>query len=183
MGLDRAFDLSCAAAATVCFAPIVGALALAIRLEDGPPSFFVQERVGRNRRTFAVLKLRTMRDGRVTRVGRWLRETGIDEMPQFLNVLSGDMRMVGPRPLTVADLDRLGWNGAAFDARFDVPPGITGLAQLLGGRSAEESWRLDRRYLETRSIAVDAAIVLLSFGVNVAGKRRVREWIRILARA
>lgn len=176
--LERVFDLACAAGATVCFAPLVGAFAIAIRAEDGSPSFFRQERVGCDRRTFTVLKLRTMRDGEVTRVGRWLRETGIDEMPQFLNVLSGDMRMVGPRPLTPADLARLGWTSAAFDERFTVPPGITGLAQLLGGRTAEESWSLDRHYLETRSLGLDAAIVLLSFAVNVAGKKRVREIVR-----
>jgi lipopolysaccharide/colanic/teichoic acid biosynthesis glycosyltransferase len=175
---ERAFDLACAAAATVCFAPLVGAFAIAIRAEDGGPSFFRQERVGRDRRSFTVLKLRTMRDGEVTRIGRWLRESGIDEMPQFLNVLSGDMRMVGPRPLTPGDLERLGWTSREFDERFSVPPGITGLAQLLGGRTAEESWRLDRRYLETRGVGLDAAIVVLSFAVNVAGKKRVREIMR-----
>jgi lipopolysaccharide/colanic/teichoic acid biosynthesis glycosyltransferase len=83
--------------------------------------------------------IRTMRDGRVTRVGTALRATGLDEIPQFLNILSGEMSAVGPRPLTEADVRRLGWTGAEFDFRWEQKPGLTGLAQIAGRPSPHDA--------------------------------------------
>ena len=121
-----------------------------------------------------------MRGGEVTRVGRWLRATGLDETGQFLNVLRGDMSMVGPRPLTLDDVKRLGWTRAEYDDRWGTRPGITGLAQLLGGGTARGSLRLDRLYVARRSVGLDTQIIAASFVVNVAGKRRTKGWLRRL---
>jgi undecaprenyl phosphate N,N'-diacetylbacillosamine 1-phosphate transferase len=174
----RALDLSCAAAACIVFAPLIALLAVSIWLEDRGSPFFRQTRIGQDRRPFRILKFRTMRDGAVTRVGRWLRRTGLDELPQFANVCRGDMSVVGPRPLTQEDIARLNWSTAAHDWRFALKPGITGSAQLAGGRSARDSSRLERLYLLKQSAALDICIVALSFAINVIGKTRVRGWIR-----
>jgi lipopolysaccharide/colanic/teichoic acid biosynthesis glycosyltransferase len=134
--------------------------------------------VGRQRRSFTIHKFRSMQGQQATSVGRWLRATGIDELPQFVNVLTGDMSVVGPRPLTQADVERLGWSGESHDWRFDAKPGITGLSQLLAGRGVRSSERLDRLYLRRQSPLLDLQLIALSFAVNVAGKRAVRRWMR-----
>ena len=115
-----------------------------------------------------------MRHGQVTRVGRWLRATGIDEIPQFVNVVRGQMSVVGPRPLTAQDVERLGWDTPDTDARFDTRPGITGLAQIFSGGGAGRSRRLDTLYADRASARLDTAVVAASFAVNVLGKARVR---------
>lgn len=171
----RAFDLAASALAAVVFAPAMPVLATAIALDDGLPLLFVQERIGRDRKAFRVLKLRTMRDGRVTRVGRWLRTTGLDELPQFVNVVRGEMSVVGPRPLTSDDIGRLGWDSSEHDARFRVKPGIVGLAQVIGGRTARHTAKLDALYARHVSLRVDASMVALGFVSNVVGKARMRE--------
>ena len=96
------------------------AVAAAILLDDGRPVLFRQPRLGRRRRPFEILKFRSMRDGRVTRVGRLLRATGLDELPQFLNILRGDLSAVGPRPVTEEDAVRFGWTGPSAAARWRV---------------------------------------------------------------
>jgi lipopolysaccharide/colanic/teichoic acid biosynthesis glycosyltransferase len=121
----RLFDLAGACAGLVVFAPAMAVIAMAILLDDGAPLLFTQPRLGYRRRPFSILKFRSMRDGRVTRVGRILRATGLDEVPQFINILRGDMSGVGPRPLTPADVDRLGWTGAEVEFRWQVKPGLT----------------------------------------------------------
>lgn len=173
----RVFDVALAGTACLAFAPLAAGLALATWLEDGGPALFAQPRIGRGRKPFTILKFRSMREGEVTRVGHWLRRTGIDELPQFINVLRGEMSVVGPRPLTEADVQRLGWNGAQHDWRFAVRPGITGLSQLVAGRGARSTQRLDRLYLQRQSLALDVQLVALSFAVNVFGKSAVRRWI------
>lgn len=114
----------------------------------------------------------------MTRVGGWLRRTGLDELPQFVNVCRGEMSIVGPRPLTVEDVTRLDWSSASHDWRFRMKPGITGIAQLAGGRSARHSARLDRLYLRRQSAALDLRIIALSFVINIIGKSIVRAWLR-----
>ncbi len=174
----RVLDLAVAATACMLFAPIVAAVAAATLLEDGGSPLFRQSRVGRHRQPFTVLKFRSMRDDRVTRVGQWLRRTGIDELPQFVNVCRGEMSVVGPRPLTSQDIQRLGWTTAQHEWRFAVRPGITGLAQLLAGRGARSSERLERLYLKRQSLSLDLQLISLSFAANLFGKRNVRRWIR-----
>lgn len=176
----RAVDLIVAGAACAAFAPLVAGIAVATWLEDRGSPLFAQARVGRGRNAFMILKLRSMQGKHVTRVGQWLRRTGIDELPQFVNVVRGDMSVVGPRPLTQSDVDRLGWSGHRHDWRFAAKPGITGLSQLLAGGGARASERLDRFYLRRQNPALDLHLIALSFAANVIGKRTVRRWIRAL---
>lgn len=149
-------------------------VAAAILLDDGGPVLFRQARLGRGRRTFEIVKFRSMRDGRVTRVGRTLRATGLDELPQFLNILRGDLSAVGPRPITEDDARRFGWIGPSAAPRWRVRPGLTGLAQL-AGRSPGEFLRLDRCYARRQSLALDCRIIAMSFIVNLVGKSRARR--------
>ena len=174
----RIFDAIGAAAGLAVFAPAMAAIAVATLVDDGRPVFFRQERVGYKRRRFQILKFRSMRDGRVTRVGRLLRATGLDEVPQFINILRGDMSAVGPRPLTPDDVARLGWSGAQFDFRWECRPGLTGLAQLLGSHADDEALPLDRVHAEAWSPWLDCQLIAWSFAVNAFGKMRVRRWLR-----
>jgi lipopolysaccharide/colanic/teichoic acid biosynthesis glycosyltransferase len=173
----RTFDLAGAGAACIVSAPVLAVIALAIWLEDRGSPFFAQTRIGAAPKPFRILKFRTMREGVVTRVGRWLRRTGLDELPQFVNVCRGEMSIVGPRPLMPEDIARLNWSSAHHDWRFAQKPGITGIAQLAGGRSARHSARLDRLYLRRPGVALDVRVIALSFVVNIAGKAAVRRWI------
>ena len=161
--LKRMFDVAGACAGLVVFAPVMAAVAIAVLIDDGRPLFFRQQRIGYRRRPFSILKIRTMRDGRTTRVGRVLRATGLDEVPQLVNVLSGEMSAVGPRPLTESDVARLGWTGEAFDFRWEAKPGLTGLAQIVGPTLPTEALELDRTYaaqLESATrLPADCAIV------------------------
>jgi lipopolysaccharide/colanic/teichoic acid biosynthesis glycosyltransferase len=174
----RTFDLVLAGTACIAFAPVVVGVTIAIWLEDNGSPLFSQSRVGRERHPFTILQFRSMRAQQVTRVGQWLRRTGIDQLPQFVNVCRGDMSVVGPRPLTEQDVERLGWTGPHHDWRFAAKPGITGLSQLLAGRGSRSSERLDRVYLRRQSLSLDLQLIALSFAVNVLGKRKVRRWIR-----
>lgn len=177
----RALDVLVAGTACAAFAPLVAGIAVATWLEDSGSPLFAQPRVGRAREAFTILKLRSMREQRVTRVGRWLRRTGIDELPQFVNVLRGEMSVVGPRPLTQQDVDRLGWHDRSHDWRFAAKPGITGLSQLMAQPKPSAARRLDRLYLQRQSLLLDLRLIALSFAVNVAGKRPVRRWLRAAA--
>jgi lipopolysaccharide/colanic/teichoic acid biosynthesis glycosyltransferase len=171
----RLFDVVGALGGLVAFSPVMAAIAAAIVLEDGRPILFRQERVGLAQRRFTILKFRSMNGGRVTRVGRILRATGLDELPQFLNILRGDMSAVGPRPLTESDIRRLGWSGPRYDFRWRVRPGLTGLAQVIGGPSASLSACFDRWYVARRSLLLDVRLVALSFAINALGKTRIRQ--------
>jgi len=177
--MQRALDVVGALAGLVFFGLPMAVIAFVIVLTDGPPLLFRQERLGRGRKPFTILKFRSMRDGVVTPIGCLLRATGLDELPQLLNVLRGDISAVGPRPLTAFDVDRLGWGKPSCDFRWSVPPGLTGLAQVIGTRSARHALRLDRCYLARRTIALDLRLIAWSFAINVCGKTRVR---RLLSR-
>ena len=174
----RGFDIAGALAGLLVFAPVIAAVAVAIRLDDGAPIFFRQERVGYRRRPFRILKFRSMRNGQVTRVGELLRRTGLDEVPQFINILRGEMSAVGPRPLTPDDVARLGWSEPAFDFRWTCRPGLTGLAQLLGARADDDALALDRVHADRWRPLLDCQLILWSFVVNAFGKARVRVWLR-----
>jgi lipopolysaccharide/colanic/teichoic acid biosynthesis glycosyltransferase len=176
---QRVFDVVRASAGLAVFAPAMAAIAAAIWIDDGGPVIFRQERLGHCRRPFHILKFRSMRDGRVTRVGGVLRATGLDELPQFLNILRGDMSAVGPRPLTADDVARLGWSGSAFDFRWACRPGLTGLAQLLGARADDDALDLDRIHGRAWRPSLDCELIAWSFAVNAFGKVRVRRWLRV----
>ena len=168
----RAFDIA------GVFSPVMALVAAAVLVDDGRPVLFRQPRLGWRRRHFSILKIRTMRDGRTTRVGRVLRASGLDEVPQLLNILSGEMSAVGPRPLTESDVQRLGWSSADYDFRWEMKPGLTGLAQILGAASMEEALELDRRYAGRWRPWLDCRLIALSFAVNVFGKARVQRALR-----
>jgi lipopolysaccharide/colanic/teichoic acid biosynthesis glycosyltransferase len=176
---QRLFDVIGASAGLLVFGPIMAVIAVAIVIDDGWPVFFDQERVGYRRRPFRILKFRSMRDGRVTRVGRLVRATGLDEVPQFINILRGEMSAVGPRPLTRDDVERLGWSGDTFDFRWACRPGLTGLAQLAGARADDDALVLDRIHASGWSPMLDCQLIAWSFVVNAFGKTRARRWLRL----
>lgn len=175
--MKRCFDIVFSWLAFAIFCVPFTVVSLIILIRDGRPVFFLQKRVGHNKKTFLIYKFRTMKDHQVTATGKWLRLTGLDEIPQFINVLKGEMSIVGPRALTAEDIDRLGWNDDFHQIRWRVRPGITGLAQLYGGQHKKVSWFWDSQYLAHPDVGLDFAIVLLSFAMNLLGKIRVRRII------
>jgi undecaprenyl phosphate N,N'-diacetylbacillosamine 1-phosphate transferase len=177
-GPKRLFDVVGAAGGLLAFSPVMTFIAAAIYIEDGHPILFRQVRLGRARQPFTIVKFRTMRAGRITRVGRILRATGLDELPQFVNILQGHMSAVGPRPLADEDVRRLGWNVPRFDFRWRVLPGLTGLAQVTGAPSGRQSASLDRWYVGHSSLSLDVRLVALSFAINALGKTQVRQFLR-----
>ena len=190
--LKRSFDLLVTVAFLPVLLPVLLIVALAVKLDSPGPALFRQERIGLGNRKFWILKFRTMRvdmqddraekitersDPRVTRVGDFLRRTSIDELPQFLNVLSGDMSIVGPRPHAESTLagSLFTWEvDSAYWHRHVVKPGITGLAQVRGYRGSmfEEQHLRDRlnadlEYVANWSLAGDLRIILLTLNVLV----------------
>lgn len=190
--LKRGFDIAFATAALALLSPLLLLVALLIVLEDGAPVFFVQPRTGRGNRFFAIYKFRSMRsetsdhagarsasrdDDRITRVGRFIRRTSIDELPQLLNVLRGDMSVVGPRPHAVASRagDKLFWEvDSRYWLRHSLKPGLTGLAQVRGLRGATENesdladrLQADLEYLDGWTIWRDVRIVVQTVRVII----------------
>ena len=163
--------------ALTIFSPLMILIAVSIYLEDRGSIFFLQERIGLREIPFLVYKFRTMRDGEVTRVGAILRKTGLDELAQLFNILIGDMNIVGPRPLTKFDIDRLGWSQYKFTKRFSVKPGLTGLAQIYGGKGARISKVFEFSYLKLSSLELDLRIIFITFLINTLGKKRIREFL------
>lgn len=173
--MKQAIEICFSLIVLLCLSPIMLVIALLIKLDDGGPVIFTQYRLGIYKRPFLIYKFRTMREHKVTGIGRYLRKTGLDEIPQLFNIIKGEMCLVGPRPLTYADIRRLGWDRRCFIARWQIRPGITGLAQLYAGRSARFSWRCDKTYLERYSLALDLKIILLTLLMAVLGKQRIRS--------
>lgn len=184
--LRRIVDVSVASCGLVLLSPVILAIAVTLRLTIGRPVVFRQQRLGIAGRPFALLKFRSMRAPipgrenpaydaeRITRVGRWLRRTSLDELPSLLNLLRGDVTLVGPRPLPVFYWPR--FCGAEYE-RFTVRPGITGLAQIRGRNllSWDDRLALDVEYVRQRSLLGDYRIlfgtvpaVLASTGVDAA---------------
>lgn len=173
--MKRLFDLALCLLSLPLVLPLFVLIAFYIWCDDGCPIFFKQTRIGLHRKPFRIFKFRTMRDKQVTRVGRYLRQTGLDETAQWINVVLGDMSIVGPRPLTLSDITRLQWDHPQMDARFTLKPGITGLAQLYGGVGERWTRTMDRLYRSQAGVLLDTRIVFWSVAVNVFGKRRVRQ--------
>jgi len=196
--VKRAFDAMLAAAGLAVSWPVWLAVALAIKLEDGGPVFFRQARYGLGGVPFTALKFRSMvtaeaaqpavaaleHDPRITRIGRVLRQTALDELPQLWNILRGDMSFVGPRALAIAEVE-VGSDGRAvpqselpgFAERHQVRPGLTGLAQIYGSRDLPriKKYRFDRLYARRRSFALDIRLVLLSFWITALGRWERRD--------
>ena len=191
----RAIDILGSSAALLMLSPVLIAAAIATKLTSPGPVFFLQERVGLNKRRFKIYKFRTMvvnaealmasleskneaggpvfkmqDDPRITPIGKLLRRTSIDELPQFINVLKGDMSLVGPRPLPVRDYK--GFNEDWQRRRFSVKPGITCLWQV-GGRSGitfDQWMRLDLQYLDEWSLWLDVKILLKTVPAVLKGQ-------------
>ena len=188
----RGFDVALSALVLALLAPLLLAVALAITLEDGGPPLFIQRRVGRGNRFFLIYKFRSMQvrrassdgaqsaardDTRITRVGQLIRSTSIDELPQLLNVLKGDMSLVGPRPHAIASHagDKLFWEvDERYWLRHALKPGLTGLAQVRGLRGATDSEQdlasrlnADLEYLNGWSIWRDLWIIMATLRVLV----------------
>jgi lipopolysaccharide/colanic/teichoic acid biosynthesis glycosyltransferase len=195
--LKRPFDIVLATSMLVCSGVVWAAIALAIKLEDGGPVFYRQERWGRHQTRFRVLKFRSMvassdrdfgvrqatqHDHRITRVGRFLRATGLDELPQLLNILGGDMSFVGPRALSTDERNQAGepirYEGTpGFATRLLVRPGLTGLATIYLPKDASSplKFRTDLLYVRRLSFWLDVRLVVLSFWISFRGKWETRS--------
>ncbi|KAA0014692.1 sugar transferase [Billgrantia pellis] len=171
--MKRLFDIGVALPALMLLAPIMATVALLVRWRLGAPVLFRQTRPGRHGRPFEMIKFRTMRDAsdrdghplpdaaRLTPLGKWLRATSLDELPELWNVLKGDMSLVGPRPLLMEYLPLYTPRQAR---RHEVRPGVTGWAQV-NGRNAltwEQKFELDVWYVDNRSMWLDLRILLLT---------------------
>jgi exopolysaccharide biosynthesis polyprenyl glycosylphosphotransferase len=192
--VKRLLDFSVALLALPVVLPVMGLCALAIRLDSPGPALFVQERVGLKKRRFSMLKFRTMIDGadrlqaqlehlneaqgpifkmandpRVTRVGRFLRRTSLDELPQVLHVFTGKMSLVGPRPMSLRDVEL--FDQGIQRKRFSVKPGLTCLWQISGRSQLPFSkWlELDLYYIEHWSLSLDLKILLKTVPVVLRG--------------
>lgn len=185
----RMLDLAVAIPSLILLSPLLIVLAVVVRARLGRPVLFRQQRPGLHAVPFTLLKFRTMRDGlglsneaNLTRLGRFLRRTSFDELPQLFNVLKGDMSLVGPRPLLMAYLDRY---SPEEMRRHEVKPGITGWCQI-NGRNAltwAERFTLDLWYVDNRSFLLDCRILLRTIwtvvkreGVDPPGKAAVEEF-------
>jgi lipopolysaccharide/colanic/teichoic acid biosynthesis glycosyltransferase len=196
--LKRAFDLALSGAGLVASAPLWAVFAAAIKLEDGGPVFFHQERVGLAGRPFMAIKFRSMRpdaeagigaiqaaedDPRVTRAGRFMRATAMDELPQLWNIFRGDMSFVGPRALRPGEIEA-GRGGVlerledvpGFATRVSVRPGLTGIAQVYAPRDVprRHKFRYDRIYVKNHSWCLDVRLILVSFWISVHGTWEAR---------
>jgi sugar transferase EpsL len=194
--LKRSIDLVAAFGGLLVLAPVLAILALLVRWSLGSPVLFRQMRPGLNGKPFTILKFRTMRNNndesgslsalsdetRLTKVGRVLRSTSLDELPELWNVLRGEMSLVGPRPLLTRYLERYTPEQAR---RHEVRPGITGWAQV-NGRNAitwEQKFALDVWYVDNHSLSLDMKILLLTIkkvglraGINASGGATMPEF-------
>jgi lipopolysaccharide/colanic/teichoic acid biosynthesis glycosyltransferase len=191
--IKRAFDCALSGVGLIVSAPAWMLFAAAIKLEDGGPVFFRQARVGLGGRTFDALKFRSMvrdaekrtgpvqaaeNDPRVTRIGRFMRATAMDELPQLWNIFAGDMSFVGPRPLRPGEVEVRGDGRLVqldqipgYHARHSIRPGLTGLTQVYASRdiSRTSKFRLDQVYVKRASFWLDLKLILVSFWITGTG--------------
>ena len=183
--VKRLMDLVICLIAMIPATPIMLLVALAIKLEDGGPVFYKQARMSLDGKVFDILKFRSMivdaekdgksvpatgRDPRITKVGRFTRATRIDELPQLLNIIKGDMSIVGPRPERVEHMEKYGEDVPEFDFRTKVKGGLTGYAQIYGkyNTSPYDKLRLDMMYIENYSLTLDIKLILLTLRIMLS---------------
>lgn len=172
--IKRTFDIVAALGGLVVFSPVLLVSGVLIKSKLGSPIFFRQKRIGKDNKEFEMIKFRTMKDvkdkfgndlpdsERLTKLGKLLRSLSIDELPELINILKGDMSLIGPRPLLI---EYLPLYNARQIKRHNVLPGLTGLAQV-SGRNAiswEDKFELDVKYVEEWSLKLDAKIFFLTF--------------------
>ena len=186
--MKRVLDVVMVLLTVALWAPLMLVIALWTAVAMGRPVFFVQERPGRNGKPFKLMKFRTMRNvegsdaARLTRLGRWLRASSLDELPELLNVLKGDMSLVGPRPLLLRYLPRYTTEQAR---RHEVRPGMTGWAQV-NGRNAiswEKKFEYDVWYVDHQNVWLDLKILCLTVwrvmtrkGIHAEGEATMGEF-------
>jgi lipopolysaccharide/colanic/teichoic acid biosynthesis glycosyltransferase len=192
--MKRTFDILLSSIGLLLSAPLWAIIMLRIKFEDGGPLFYFQERVGKDGRIFEVIKFRSMfvdaekktgpiqateHDPRVTRIGRILRKTAMDELPQLVNIWKGDMSFVGPRALRPEEKEVRGDSSSVdissipgYEGRLAVTPGLTGLAQIYLPADAlrKNKFRYDLMYIKNRSFCFDLKLVFLSFWITFRGK-------------
>ncbi|EEL67299.1 MULTISPECIES: sugar transferase [Bacillus cereus group] len=184
--LKNIADFFIALLGLVILSPILLLFVLAIKLESNGPAFFLQERVGLNGRVFNIIKLRSMyidaekngaqwakkNDSRVTKIGAFIRRTRIDEIPQLINMLKGDMSLVGPRPERPIFTEQFNKEIPEFKNRIVVKPGITGWAQVNGGYdiSPKEKLEFDIYYIKNLSLFMDGKIIFKTIKVVFTGE-------------
>lgn len=197
--LKRLFDILLSSIGLIGSAPLWLLFSLAIVIEDGLPVFYFQERVGKNGRLFNAIKFRSMiktaekntgpvqaveNDPRVTKTGRLLRKTAMDELPQLVNILKGDMSFVGPRALRPKEKEVHGSHDETaiedvpgYRDRLDVRPGLTGMAQVYLPSDAlrKEKFRYDLLYIKNQSFLLDLKLIFLSFYITFRGKWESRQ--------
>jgi lipopolysaccharide/colanic/teichoic acid biosynthesis glycosyltransferase len=193
--LKRSFDILLSGMGLLLSSPLWLLFALVIKLEDGGPVFYGQQRVGRYGRPFKSWKFRSMvpdadqhlqakdNDARVTRAGRLLRATAMDELPQLWNILVGDMSFVGPRALMPEEIE-VNSSGElvpmekipGYEIRHQVLPGLTGVAQIYAPRDIprRNKFRYDRLYIQRQNFWLDIRLILLSFWITFRGTWEVR---------
>jgi lipopolysaccharide/colanic/teichoic acid biosynthesis glycosyltransferase len=188
--LKRVVDATLAGLGLIAAAPVWLAVATAIKLEDGGPVLYTQSRWGRHKKPFKVYKFRSMiadsdrkfgaiqageRDSRITRVGRLLRRTSLDELPQLLNIFRGDMSWVGPRALPINERQVNEEHHVpdeqvpGFDTRCLVRPGLTGIAQIFAPRDVprRQKFRYDSFYIARQGLALDLALIAMSLWISL----------------
>lgn len=180
--VKRTMDIVLCSIAMIVAAPIMLVVAIAIKLEDGGPVFFTQKRATIDGKTFDILKFRSMivdaekygqvipateKDPRITKVGNVIRATRIDELPQILNILKGEMSIVGPRPERVEHVEKYSKEVPEFSYRLKVKGGLTGYAQIYGkyNTSAYDKLRLDLMYIEKYSLLLDIKLILMTLQI------------------
>lgn len=184
----RLLDVLAAGIGLIIGFPLALCAAVAIKLEDGGPVFFTQERIGRGGETFTAYKFRTLvdrdlpslkghpPDSTITAVGRVLRKTALDEWPQLINILRGEMSLVGPRAIPARELaEESALEVEAvpgFDVRTSVRPGLTGIAQTEADRdvSYRAKFRYDRLYVENQSLPLDLSLIVRSVWISLSGQ-------------
>jgi lipopolysaccharide/colanic/teichoic acid biosynthesis glycosyltransferase len=188
----RLFDICLSSVGIIGSAPLWFVCSLAIKLEDRGPVFYRQERVGKQGRPFWTIKFRSMipdaekdsgavwakeNDPRVTKVGRILRATAMDELPQLWNIFKGDMSFVGPRAERPELVEQFAQKIKNYHSRFVVTPGLTGLAQVYGSYDTppRKKLRYDLLYIKKQSLLLDLKLILLSFLITFKGKWESRE--------
>ena len=186
--IARAISIAAASLGLIMLAPLLAIVAIAVKLDSPGPVFFAQQRIGRDGRPFWLLKFRTMRaceehpsewvrdnEHRITRIGRWLRRARLDEVPQLINILRGEMNLIGPRPHPTCNAQMFEQAIAFYGLRSAVLPGITGWAQVRYGyaNTLEEEiqkMRYDLYYIKNRSLRLDGRIVFETIGVLLWGR-------------
>ena len=197
--IKRAFDIAVSGAGMLVFLPVGVLIAIGIKLDDGGPIFFTQERVGRHCKVFQAFKFRSMvvnaerltgpvqaaaNDPRITRMGSLLRATAFDELPQLWNIFRGDMSVVGPRPLRPGEADTTADGSVVplsairgYEARHRIRPGLTGIAQVYAARDLPRTgkFRYDLLYQRRAGFCLDLRLIVQSFWITARGRWEKRD--------